>query len=328
MVSTRRKALVPDGEASNVVESSNKVGGASTTKGYINTKSTPHTVAAENTRQRKRGNTKPDVRPAKRAAPWRPTASRPSNTVMDDEHEDDIPDDALLKDINEKAAHKLRAKRTLGAGQDVDAAAEAQLLRESQGSEEILAAQDEEEGPESRQKEGADGPECDEEGTEDGKESDIFVQQDNENELEQQQQESRTDNGNCNDNEPVVATSAAPQASQIEMEERSRRAKQARELREQRDKQMKLFVASTQRTAVEVPQNRDEYFDKHGWQFSEDEILLEAIRNAKSPDLAVLSKQIPHRSKGVVKKRIRQLRERMQKQYEAAGRRPPKWCYY
>lgn len=217
MVRTRRTALEPDDEASDTAaESSDKVRGSQSTKRRTKDKPTPHIVTTRNTRKRKQEDTRQDVPPAKRAAPRRPVASRPSKTVVDDEHADDVPDDALLKDINEKAAHKPRTKRTVGARQEEDLAAEDQLLRESQATEEVIGAQDEEEDTESRQEEDTEEPNSDEEGTADGKGSAATVEQGSDDEVAGAQQENDTDGGDNNGHVPAVTSSADPRSSQIE----------------------------------------------------------------------------------------------------------------
>lgn len=120
---------------------------------------------------------------------------------------------------------------------------------------------------------------------------------------------------------------------QIEMAERSLRAREAQEesdriIREKQDRQMMLFIASTHRVRERPPPPpRDEYYEKHGWRMWEDEILLGVIRKTKSPNLAVLARQIPGRSTVQVIDRVGELRELMKAKYEAAGVPPPKWCF-
>lgn len=119
----------------------------------------------------------------------------------------------------------------------------------------------------------------------------------------------------------------------MEMAERSKRARKAQQerdriIKEKQDRQMKLFIASTQRFSEKPPPPpRDEYYEKHRWRLWEDEILLGVIRKTKSPNLAVLARQIPGRSTAEVINRVGELRVWMKAKYETAGIQPPKWCF-
>ncbi|KAK9440619.1 hypothetical protein VB005_05251 [Metarhizium brunneum] len=118
-----------------------------------------------------------------------------------------------------------------------------------------------------------------------------------------------------------------------ELAEQSRQLREAQEerdqiIKEKNDEQMRLFVASTQRTLEDTPKPRDEYYDRHGWRLWEDEVLLGVIRKTRSPNLVLLSRQVPGRSLQEVTNRVAELRESMRVKYEAAAILPPKWCHW
>lgn len=118
-----------------------------------------------------------------------------------------------------------------------------------------------------------------------------------------------------------------------ELAEQSRQLREAQEerdqiIKEKNDEQMRLFVASTQRTLEDTPKPRDEYYDRHGWRLWEDEVLLGVIRKTRSPNLVLLSRQVPGRSLQEVTNRVAELRESMRVKYDAAGILPPKWCHW
>ncbi|KID77852.1 uncharacterized protein G6M90_00g036140 [Metarhizium brunneum] len=118
-----------------------------------------------------------------------------------------------------------------------------------------------------------------------------------------------------------------------ELAEQSRQLREAQEerdqiIKEKNDEQMRLFVASTQRTLEDTSKPRDEYYDRHGWRLWEDEVLLGVIRKTRSPNLVLLSRQVPGRSLQEVTNRVAELRESMRAKYEAASILPPKWCHW
>ncbi|KHN99012.1 uncharacterized protein MAM_02710 [Metarhizium album ARSEF 1941] len=120
---------------------------------------------------------------------------------------------------------------------------------------------------------------------------------------------------------------------QVQLAERSRSLREAQEerdriIRQKKDEQMMLFVASTKRMPEDTPKPRDEYYDRHGWRLWEDEVLLGVIRKTRSPNLVLLTRQVPGRSLGEVTNRVIELREWIKAKYEAAGVLPPKWCYH
>ncbi|POR32263.1 Uncharacterized protein TPAR_07527 [Tolypocladium paradoxum] len=113
----------------------------------------------------------------------------------------------------------------------------------------------------------------------------------------------------------------------IDKDRRAQAAREERErqVRESRDRQMQLFAESTQR--MRAAERRDEYYEKHGWYLWEDERLLGMIQRVVSPEAVALQACLPRRSLEELKRRVDEIRDKSRRKIEAAGYRPPAWCY-
>ncbi|KAF4500591.1 hypothetical protein FAGAP_3216 [Fusarium agapanthi] len=70
----------------------------------------------------------------------------------------------------------------------------------------------------------------------------------------------------------------------------------------------------------------DEYYEKHGWHYWEDDHLLTLIRTTSHPNYGVLHRMLPNRDPGELKERSNHLRMAMREKYERKGYEPPGWC--
>ncbi|KAF7560293.1 hypothetical protein G7046_g3848 [Stylonectria norvegica] len=108
-------------------------------------------------------------------------------------------------------------------------------------------------------------------------------------------------------------------ASDMALRLEAQRKKEERRLAD--DKQMQLFVNSTQ--------PRDVYFERYGgWYLWEDDRLLRVIRKVLKLNARTLVQLVPDRTAEEVEQRVRDLKERMRRKYEAQDIEPPQWCYY
>ncbi|KAF5622836.1 hypothetical protein F52700_10148 [Fusarium sp. NRRL 52700] len=70
----------------------------------------------------------------------------------------------------------------------------------------------------------------------------------------------------------------------------------------------------------------DEYFEKHGWHYWEDDHLLGLIRTTSHPNYEVFQQMIPSRDSDELKERSNYLRMVVRDKYERKGIQPPGWC--
>ncbi|KAG5761887.1 hypothetical protein H9Q72_010006 [Fusarium xylarioides] len=70
----------------------------------------------------------------------------------------------------------------------------------------------------------------------------------------------------------------------------------------------------------------DDYFEKHGWHYWEDDHLLSLIRTTSHPNYEVLHRMLPNRDPDELKERSDYLRMVMRDKYERKGVQPPGWC--
>ncbi|KAF4436427.1 hypothetical protein FACUT_6438 [Fusarium acutatum] len=70
----------------------------------------------------------------------------------------------------------------------------------------------------------------------------------------------------------------------------------------------------------------DDYFEKHGWHYWEDDHLLSSIRTTSHPNYEVLHRMLPNRDPDELKERSNYLRMVMRDKYERKGVQPPGWC--
>ncbi|KAG9503930.1 hypothetical protein J7337_003888 [Fusarium musae] len=70
----------------------------------------------------------------------------------------------------------------------------------------------------------------------------------------------------------------------------------------------------------------DDYFEKHGWHYWEDDHLLSLIRTTSHPNYKVLHRMLPNRDPDELKERSDYLRMVMRDKYERKGIQPPRWC--
>ncbi|KAF5659419.1 hypothetical protein FDENT_13926 [Fusarium denticulatum] len=70
----------------------------------------------------------------------------------------------------------------------------------------------------------------------------------------------------------------------------------------------------------------DDYFEKHGWHYWEDDHLLSLIRTTSRPNYEVLHRMLPNRDPDELKERSDYLRMAMHDKYDRKGIRPPRWC--
>ncbi|KAF5574483.1 hypothetical protein FPANT_11743 [Fusarium pseudoanthophilum] len=70
----------------------------------------------------------------------------------------------------------------------------------------------------------------------------------------------------------------------------------------------------------------DDYFEKHGWHYWEDDHLLSLIRTTSHPNYEVLHRMLPNRDPDELKERSDYLRMVMRDKYERKGIQPPRWC--
>ncbi|KAI9151960.1 hypothetical protein HJFPF1_09178 [Paramyrothecium foliicola] len=121
----------------------------------------------------------------------------------------------------------------------------------------------------------------------------------------------------------------------LEAMEKDRQAKMERERKETEqlmteNRQMQMFIASTQKTStlvVSSQDSHDEYYEKHGFYFWEDEQLLKLIRQVPDPNYRVLASTFVNRSHRELRYRADELKGFVREKYEAANLVPPLWCY-
>ncbi|RKL47678.1 hypothetical protein BFJ72_g1910 [Fusarium proliferatum] len=70
----------------------------------------------------------------------------------------------------------------------------------------------------------------------------------------------------------------------------------------------------------------DDYFEKHGWHYWEDDHLLSLIRTTSHPNYEVFHRILPNRDPDELKERSNYLRMIMRDKYERKGIQPPGWC--
>ncbi|KAF5619216.1 uncharacterized protein FTJAE_11986 [Fusarium tjaetaba] len=70
----------------------------------------------------------------------------------------------------------------------------------------------------------------------------------------------------------------------------------------------------------------DDYFEKHGWHYWEDDQLLSLIRTTSHPNYEVLHRMLPNRDPDELKERSDYLRMVMRDKYQRKGIQPPRWC--
>ncbi|KAF5541729.1 hypothetical protein FNAPI_10142 [Fusarium napiforme] len=70
----------------------------------------------------------------------------------------------------------------------------------------------------------------------------------------------------------------------------------------------------------------DDYFEKHGWHYWEDDHLLSLIRTTSHPNYEVLHRMLPSRDPDELKERSDYLRMVMRDKYQRKGIQPPRWC--
>ncbi|KAF4944432.1 hypothetical protein FGADI_12684 [Fusarium gaditjirri] len=69
-----------------------------------------------------------------------------------------------------------------------------------------------------------------------------------------------------------------------------------------------------------------EYFEKHGWDYSEDDHLLSLIRTTSHPNYESFGQVLPGRDPHELEERSKYLRMVMRDKYERKGIQPPGWC--
>ncbi|KAF5620880.1 hypothetical protein F25303_12434 [Fusarium sp. NRRL 25303] len=70
----------------------------------------------------------------------------------------------------------------------------------------------------------------------------------------------------------------------------------------------------------------DNYFEKHGWHYWEDDHLLSLIRTTSHPNYEVFHRMLSNRDPDELKERSNYLRMIMRAKYERKGIQPPGWC--
>ncbi|EFY90602.1 hypothetical protein MAC_03380 [Metarhizium acridum CQMa 102] len=165
--------------------------------------------------------TEPDAPVVKRRTLKKPGRRQTSKAVVEDEHEDDVPQDPnFYKNINDSAAGKTKARRATMAVREDDAAAEEQLLQESQQREGHVLAEEEEQNDPWSYRDSAEPSNDDDESHESHREvdgeKDVDVAGEGEDQGEETEESDGEDGSSDDDVREVTGSAVAPgSASQI-----------------------------------------------------------------------------------------------------------------